>query len=72
MFRLNMYLMCMDCLGIKIFLYKDFNKFIKIAKTNSGWEKYIKDFLENQPSLIIKEQGKKLAIANSWDQKIRL
>jgi hypothetical protein len=48
-----------------------FNKFIKIAKTNSGWEKYIKDFLENQPSLIIKEQGKKLAIANSWDQKIK-
>ena len=44
MFRLNMYLMCMDCLGIKIFLYKeDFGKFIE------GYEQALSYIKEQKP-----------------------
>lgn len=49
---------------------KKFKKFIRIAKNNSDWEKHIAHILEHQFSSIISEQGKQLAIFNSWSYKI--
>lgn len=50
-------------------LYK-FNKFIKIAKKNSDWEKYIKYSLQIRFNNQEKQEQKKIAENNSWENKI--
>jgi len=47
-----------------------FKKLVKIAKKYKDWNKNIQDFLNNNHSSTDAQQGQKLAISNSWQQKI--
>ena len=47
-----------------------FSNLLKIAKTEKDWQRYIEYYLENPPKNKIKNQQRKMALENSWENKI--